>query len=635
VSDVSLSDWDKPQLLPHHQQEWLDSGVDPEIIEANVQSLSGEDAIQTILYAFLDKQGAHAKHYVTTALDKQLKHYEAIVSGRGGWRVAGLDPLNNWERMEWGRFKPDAPRIEIKDGKEKPVKYESPLKTPTRATFLALPNQPDFWQRVLDTNAPIYLTEGEKKAGCLLSLGYAAIALPGIWNGCPRGDFGIPRLIPELECFATSGRPIVIVFDQDEKEKTRQDVAKAQRRLGSLLEQRGCQVTATEWDVSLGKGIDDVCVSRGSARMREILSTTIAICDLSNLTTPQQDNSDSAGFAMTDKPKLELRELISENSQATLNDGARFSPRRNPKYSPEEWSLFCLIRDAKGCCTWAGKQGFEIVGSTSELAEAAAKKLGLSSERVKQIERQLGPAERHIPNAVAKEQGDETSMWMKVARLNYAGFTALCPEKFKSVVHERLEKNSPTGAWTQPEAPVRETSSSHSTESSAQPSAEQARSGAPQASSQQPDPPSPTTEPNRRHPPPGIDVIVEEMEPKTERNLQQDYWNQELAKTGRQLLLVAECERLPAGKRFEFDAANETLNREAQYVVVFNETTNTMRIYDKSRGENWKNNPILVDANGKIAEGSSAKPEDVQAFRAAIEALRNQQRATTKASIDR
>lgn len=626
MSDVSLSDWDKPQLLPHHQQEWLDSCVASEIIEANVQSLSGEDAIQTILYAFLDKQGAHAKHYVTTALDKQLKHYEAIVSGRGGWRVAGLDPLNNWERMEWGRFKPDAPRIEVKDGKEKPVKYESPLKTPTRATFLALPNQPDFWQQVLDTNAPIYLTEGEKKAGCLLSLGYAAIALPGIWNGCPRGDFGIPRLIPELECFATSGRPVVIVFDQDEKEKTRQDVAKAQHRLGSLLEQRGCQVTATEWDVSLGKGIDDVCVSRGSACVRGILSTTTAIRDPSILKTPQQDNSHSDGSVMTDKPKLKLRELISENSQATLNDGSRFSPRRASKYSPEEWSLFCLLRDAHGCRNWAEKNGFEALGSPLELAKEATEKLKLSSETVERINRQLEPHDRHTPNSVFEDKS-EVSTWMKAARLNYSAFTALCPDHLQSKVREQLEKHSPSTGWTRPEEPIKETPMDHSSAD------EQARPRVPEAPSKQSDPPSPSTEPNRRHSPPGIDVIVEEMEPKKERDLQQDYWNQELAKTGRQLLLVADCERLPAGKRFEFDAADETLNREAQYVVVFNETTNTMRIYDKNRGENWKTNPILVDANGKIAEGSSAKPEDVQAFRAAIEALKSQQRA--KATIDR
>ena len=33
---------------------------------------------------------------------------------------------------------------------------------------------------------PVIICEGAKKAACLLSLGYAAIALPGIFNGYRR-----------------------------------------------------------------------------------------------------------------------------------------------------------------------------------------------------------------------------------------------------------------------------------------------------------------------------------------------------------------------------------------------------------------------------------------------------------------
>ena len=41
---------------------------------------------------------------------------------------------------------------------------------------------------------PILLTEGEKKAACLLSLGFVAIALPGIWMGRVKNQRNWRRL---------------------------------------------------------------------------------------------------------------------------------------------------------------------------------------------------------------------------------------------------------------------------------------------------------------------------------------------------------------------------------------------------------------------------------------------------------
>ena len=92
------------------------------------------------------------------------------------------------------------------------IKYESPPKTPNRVTYFRVPihlwnqvaarygikryhsplalrltarKQPvNFWEWVKNTpSIPVLLTEGEKKAGSLLSQGYAAISLPGIWGG--------------------------------------------------------------------------------------------------------------------------------------------------------------------------------------------------------------------------------------------------------------------------------------------------------------------------------------------------------------------------------------------------------------------------------------------------------------------
>jgi hypothetical protein len=50
-----------------------------------------------------------------------------------------------------------------------------------------------FWDWVLETDCPIIITEGEKKAAALISRGYAALGLPGIYTGyrvTERGGLG-------------------------------------------------------------------------------------------------------------------------------------------------------------------------------------------------------------------------------------------------------------------------------------------------------------------------------------------------------------------------------------------------------------------------------------------------------------
>lgn len=141
--------------------------------------------------------------------------------------------------MQWGRFKPYKPRS---GGDGRFIKYESQKGQRTRATFLRMPNQ-DYWARIqADSSQTIYLCGGEKKAGNSMSLGFPAIGLLGIWNGCPKNDDGIPKLIPELGVFAVPGRKFVVIDDEDEKPKTRWAVAQAKYRLAGLLKECGCEV---------------------------------------------------------------------------------------------------------------------------------------------------------------------------------------------------------------------------------------------------------------------------------------------------------------------------------------------------------------------------------------------------------
>ena len=284
-----------------HWEEWLQSVVAPEIIWNHIKSLAGTTPYDYLCYS--DKLERTNTGRLVSHIIRQYSHTE-----QGGWWCSGIDPLNNWQPMLWGCFKPECRRHNFKSGKE--IKYEHPPKTPTRAFFLNPPDRLwleiairygviaactdeqldrcvefgattrktdsfEFWQWVLShPEIPIILVEGAKKAGCLLSLGYAAIALPGIFNGrrVMRDEWGkvwAESLIPELELFATEGRSFYFCFDCDTKPKTIKNVNIAILKTGRLLEQLGCNILV----ISLPgpeKGVDDFVVARGAAAFEAI-----------------------------------------------------------------------------------------------------------------------------------------------------------------------------------------------------------------------------------------------------------------------------------------------------------------------------------------------------------------------------
>jgi hypothetical protein len=282
-----------------HWQDWISSQVDPDLIRANVTSLDGDTPYSYLLYApSLDRTRSGR---LSAGLLYRYAHLED-----GGWWCSGLDPLNNWNPMTWGCFKPDRPYLDPK--KQKPIKYEHP-KSITRGTFYLnltqrlaqnihdrhqipynppksqilpttwedeyiTPDRPEsnldltFWPTVTaNPTIPIILTEGAKKAACLLSHGYPAIGLPGIHGGYSTlttaiGQETLRQLVRELDCIATPGRTIYLAFDQDTKASTRLNVNTAIRNLAALLTERGVNVRVLTW-AGHEKGIDDLVASSG------------------------------------------------------------------------------------------------------------------------------------------------------------------------------------------------------------------------------------------------------------------------------------------------------------------------------------------------------------------------------------
>ncbi|XWK91792.1 MAG: plasmid replication protein, CyRepA1 family (plasmid) [Phormidium sp.] len=244
----------------------------------------------------------------------RARNWEHLASG---WVFQGADPLNDGETMTWGCFKSNSPRTI--NGKV--VKYEHPYKTDTRAFFphvtwrvgyqiavrcgLAdeylerahaayvkphgfcvidgIEDIPNRWlKRNIDKGfydwvkskiiIPIIITEGAKKAAALVSGGYVAIGLPGIWNGRRVDKDATTKtsyLIPEVQYFTQKGRTFIFCFDRDEKPSTLKAVRSAIWHTGKLLFDAGCQVIVLSWDLP-HKGVDDLLVVKGITYFEEL-----------------------------------------------------------------------------------------------------------------------------------------------------------------------------------------------------------------------------------------------------------------------------------------------------------------------------------------------------------------------------
>jgi len=221
-----------------------------------------------------------------------------------------LTGLKNEDDSFW-QFKPENP---LTDSKGKAQKYQTATGNGSRAFLPRVPlairrkiakrydiNDPgfapnrhhrgrgikmgSFWHWLQNhPEIPIVLTEGGKKALCLLSLGYVAIALYGARGGVLENDIIggekvrklKPELIPDLKRFAVPGRKITIALDQDDKPKTRADVSAALVRLGSVLSAAGCQVAIALWSQTQGKGVDDLIVNCGVAAFEKAYSDAVS-----------------------------------------------------------------------------------------------------------------------------------------------------------------------------------------------------------------------------------------------------------------------------------------------------------------------------------------------------------------------
>jgi putative DNA primase/helicase len=221
--------------------------------------------------------------------DSTLKKVEKL---GGGWYIAPFYGLADRAQINYFRFKPENPTAHWSNGKVSMDKYIGAVGESPRAYC---PNVPEstwaviagrygvektgnnFWEWLLDhPDIPVIITEGEKKAYCGLSAGYAVISLPGIDSGYKSssdnddGSGSRLDLIPDLQALAQEGRTIYIAFDRDSNPQTVKRVQKARQKLARLFGEFGCETRSIKWDGQY-KGLDDFIFGAGQDALDEAI----------------------------------------------------------------------------------------------------------------------------------------------------------------------------------------------------------------------------------------------------------------------------------------------------------------------------------------------------------------------------
>ncbi|WP_026736565.1 DUF3854 domain-containing protein [Fischerella sp. PCC 9605] len=221
--------------------EWLSSSVDPEIIKRNVTSYEDDEHKQ--VSALL------CREYT----DKRLG---------GGWGVSGIHPLTGERTNESLQIKPPKP-IEYAD-RPKPLKYISRTGKTLAPLFLEV-LETNYWHRVFDdTTIPLFITEGAKKAGALLTAGLAGISIGGVWLG--RKDAILHEWI---KYFTKTGRKAYLCFDNDVIQK--EHVFKALKDIARILVAEGCLVYVVEIPEGDAKGVDDYISAHGEDAYKKLI----------------------------------------------------------------------------------------------------------------------------------------------------------------------------------------------------------------------------------------------------------------------------------------------------------------------------------------------------------------------------
>lgn len=378
-----------------HLEELQESAIHPDIAALNCRSFRG-DEIYPRFFAGTDIARASGKRQ-PDAQWRWLRRHWGHLEG-GGLLFEGIDPESG-EEMAWCRVKP-------RQRKEPSRKYEAPPRADTRMLFFRIDwkygleiarksglgasylnrmeesgitdstldsEDREFWKFAIDNpSLKITITEGEKKALSLISHGYAAIAIPGIWMAIKKkseyfssSESAVPR--PDLLAFLKGDRTIFIAFDEDIKDRTRHDVMRAASATAKWISKAGENISARilRWEPWQGKGIDDFIANKGDidklfqrSRNWYLAKNEFQLYELSG-----------------------IRERVSQRylSLSSEAESARFLALKSPKGTGKTEAISREIKRLKGEC-WDKDLPILVAVHRRQLAAALAGRFGINDK---------------------------------------------------------------------------------------------------------------------------------------------------------------------------------------------------------------------------------------------------------------
>lgn len=218
----------KKQLEPHHYETLVEeSAISPEVIkERGYYSIS--DARQ------LREMGFTVHQTQTVNEDNP----------------AMVIPYHRYDGSLWTWcIRPDSP---VSLGDSKPAKYMM-----VKGGGNILDCHPRIIKDLADPGIPLFFTEGAKKADALISRGFSAINLSGVygWRGANKHQG--KTALTDFESIALNDREVILLFDSDVL--TNPNVAKAVGRFENFLSSKGADVVVCVLPEQDGEkvGIDD------------------------------------------------------------------------------------------------------------------------------------------------------------------------------------------------------------------------------------------------------------------------------------------------------------------------------------------------------------------------------------------
>jgi DNA polymerase I-like protein with 3'-5' exonuclease and polymerase domains len=344
LDTTSIPQCSAEKLSDNHFQEWVNSGIAPEIIHLNVRSLAGQQIIDHLNIGDLN----------AWALNRR---YRDVL--KGGWACGSC-------------FKPDIPR----QNKNKLVKYENPSGVSPEPILLELTEE--MWQAIAakwnvrkspdidgwkwvkaNPIIPVATAEGVKKAGCLISQTLIpTIAFTGHSAAYEKdGDLRFSE-------FIHPDRNIIICFDRDKKYATTKSVSRTIKGAGWRLNPKGkparAKLSIVRW-WSEEKGIDDVWREHGQSEVINLVENAV----------PWKQWVDTSYSLLGYEPNVKFNS--SKWQLIDIPDNVQLVCLKGKKGSGKTWCLEQLTKEAK-----ENGQASIAITHRIQLSEELAKRLGLT-----------------------------------------------------------------------------------------------------------------------------------------------------------------------------------------------------------------------------------------------------------------